>query len=360
MSKRDTATVKALALTVNGTEISAALGSSVLEACRDAGIRIPTLCHDPRIEPYGACRLCVVEIEGMRGFPPSCVTKVAEGMVVRTDTEPLRELRRTIVELLVSDHPLDCMTCESNGCCELQAVAYEFQVTGSRFHGEKHSQTVEDDHPFISRDPAKCILCGRCVRICDEVMGLHVWDWSGRGFDAIADTPFHRPLAETQCVSCGQCVSTCPVGALTPRRRRFQGRPWEVKQAETICSYCGVGCTLVLESKDGVLVGSGTPVGMGVGGGNLCAKGRYGFEYVNHPERLTAPLVRRDGELVETTWEEAIDIVVAKLGGIRDEHGPDSVAGLASAKCTNEENYLFQKFMRLAIGTNNVDHCARL
>lgn len=349
-----------ITLTIDGREVRSSVGRTVLEVCRDRGVYVPTLCNDPRLEAFGACRLCIVEIEGMRGFPPSCAVPATDGMVVTTKSPVLDEIRRTIVELLLSDHPLDCLTCESSGSCELQEVAYRLQVSRSPFEGERRVLEIADDNPVIARDMNKCIQCGRCIRICEEVQGVRVYGWVGRGFDVSAATPFGRPLSATDCEFCGQCVSTCPTGALTERMSRFRGRHWECTETRTTCGYCGVGCTVSLRVSDGVVVGASAPIGEGVNGGNLCLKGRFGYDFVNHPERLTTPLVRRDGELEEATWDEALSLVAERLGAIRDESGSSAIAGLASAKCTNEENYLFQKLMRAGLGTNNVDHCARL
>ncbi len=347
-------------LTVNGERIEAAAGCTVLEACRAAGVHVPTLCHDPRLEPYGACRLCVVEIEGVRGYPAACTARAAEGMVVTTENETLRGLRRTVVELLLSDHKLECLTCDSAGACALQDIAYDLGISESPFTGERHNATTADENPLIERDYAKCISCGRCVRICAEVQGCDVYGSTFRGFDMLPDTPFGVSLADAGCEFCGQCVSTCPVGALTDRMRRFKGRAWELQSTESTCGYCGVGCTIAYEHKDGVITGASAPMERGVNKGNLCAKGRYGHGFVAHPDRLTTPLVRRDGELEPASWDEAIAAVADGIRRTVDAHGPDAFAGLASAKCTNEENYLFQKMVRAGVGTNNVDHCARL
>lgn len=351
---------RALTLTVDGRSVLAGEGQTVLEACRAAGVHIPTLCHDPRLKPYGACRMCVVEIEGMRGYPTSCTVEAAEGMVVVTQSDTLRELRSTVVELLLSDHRVECLTCEKNGGCALQDVAYELGIEVSRFSGEKHVSELEDANPLIERDLTKCISCGRCVRICNEVQGCDVLSYTKRGFDSVPMTPFALPLSESGCEFCGQCVSTCPVGALTDRQSRFAGRPWEVSEVRSICGYCGVGCTVDYRVHRGRIVGASAPVGVGVNNGNLCAKGRYGYGFTQHPDRLTTPLVRRDGELVPVSWDEAIAAVAVGLAKTRDEAGAQAVGGLASAKCTNEENYLFQKLLRAGIGTNNIDHCARL
>jgi formate dehydrogenase alpha subunit len=347
-------------LTVDGRAVAARPGMTVLEACREAGIHIPTLCHDPRLEPYGACRLCVVEIEGMRGYPTSCTTAVADGMVVTTASDTLHNLRSTVVELLLSDHNVECLTCEANGRCGLQDAAYELGIEVSRYEGDKHHAQMDDENPLISRDPSKCISCGRCVRICHEVQGCDVWGYTKRGFDSLPDTPFSVSLLQAGCEFCGQCVSTCPTGALTDKVGRFRGRHWEVQWTETTCGYCGVGCTIELATKNGCIVGARAPLSKGPNYGNLCAKGRYGWSFAQHGDRLTTPLVRRNGEFEPATWDEALALCAEALASARDEHGPGSVAALASAKCTNEENYLFQKLMRAGIGTHNIDHCARL
>ncbi|MDZ4064355.1 MAG: molybdopterin-dependent oxidoreductase, partial [Coriobacteriia bacterium] len=350
-----------IALTIDGRSIEARAGQMVLEICREAGIHVPSLCHDPRLEPYGGCRLCLVQIEGVRGFPTSCTTLATDGMVVATDNPEIAQLRRSVVELLLSDHELRCLSCDSAGACALQDIAYEFGIEESPYQGEKHRVWEGiDDNGLIERDYTKCISCGRCVRICNEVQGCNVYGYTDRGFEAIPNTPYAASLEAAGCEFCGQCVSTCPVGALTDAPGRYQGRVWETTRMESICGYCGVGCTVEYRVKDGRIISAGAPLGRGVNAGNLCAKGRYGWSFTHHPDRLTTPLVRRDGELVDATWDEALGIVAEKLARIRDEHGPDSIAGLASAKCTNEENYLFQKLMRTAIGTHNVDHCARL
>jgi len=355
---------KTITLTIDGRAVSARPGMRVLEVCREAGIHIPTLCHDPRLEPYGGCRLCIVEIEGLRGYPTACTTMATDGMNVTTMSDTLFDLRRTVVELLLSDHKIECLTCESGGKCGLQDVAYEHNIEMTALaslRGDKHFVELVDENPLIERDLEKCISCGRCTRICHEVQGCDVYQATGRGFDSLPNTPFGVSLLHAGCEFCGQCVSTCPTGALTDRPSRFKGRPWEVTWTETTCGYCGVGCTVEYATKDGQVVGSRAPLDKAPNYGNLCGKGRYGWSFAQHPDRLTTPLVRgEDGEFAPTTWDEAIALIAEKLGGVRDEFGPDAVAGLASAKCTNEENYLFQKFLRTAVGTHNIDHCARL
>ncbi len=353
--------MKHISLTIDGIEVITTPGRTILEAAAEAGIRIPTLCYDPRLEPYGSCRVCLVEVEGQgRGFLPACATPADEDMVVRTDTEKLRGIRRTIIELLLSDHPNDCMTCESAGNCELQDLAYEYGVRKPRFQGEQHHHEAIVDNPIIERDYNKCVLCGRCVRICREVQGVGVYDFANRGFEAVPGTPYNRPLTETPCEFCGQCVSTCPTGAIVSIPSKGKGRSWQVRKVRTTCAYCGCGCQIDLHVRDGRIVDVSSPLMVGPGEGNHCAKGRYGYGFVHHSDRLTTPLVRKEGELVPATWEEALGLVADRISKAVKEQGPDSVAFLASARCTNEENYLFQKLARAVVGTNNVDHCARL
>lgn len=346
--------------TINDKKIKVEAGKTILEIAKAEGIHIPTLCHDPRLKPYGACRVCLVEVEGAKSFLPSCTTLATDGMVVKTNTVALYEIRRTIVGLLLSDHPLECLTCESAGRCRLQDLAYELNLEEIMHKGERHSYTVEDFNPFIERDHNKCVLCGRCVRICTEVQGCGVFEFANRGFETITTTPFDRSLMETPCVFCGQCVSTCPVGALTGKLRKYKGRIWETIQTVTTCPYCGVGCQLRLYAKNGEVIGVSADLEEGVNKGNLCVKGRFGYEFINHPERLKAPLIRKGGKFIEASWDDALSLVATRFLETKEKYGANAIGGLSSAKCTNEENYLFQKFMRAVVGTNNVDHCARL
>ncbi len=347
-------------LNIDGKDVVTSSDSTILEAAKQVGIRLPSLCYEQRMEPYGACRICLVEVEGARGLLPGCYTTVTDGMVVHTNTEQLRRIRKTIIELLLSDHPQDCMTCESSGQCELQDLAYEYGVKEARFKGEQHHYDLLEDNPLIERDYDKCVLCGRCIRICREVQGVGVYDFVNRGFDAVPGTPYGKGMQDTPCEFCGQCVSTCPTGALTSVMSKGRGRGWQVEKVRTTCGYCGCGCQLDLHVRDGEIVEVSSPVMVGAGQGNLCVKGRYGYGFVNHEDRLTKPLIRKDGELIETTWDEALWVIADRMNKAISEDGPDSVAFLSSARCTNEENYLLQKLARAGVGTNNVDHCARL
>jgi formate dehydrogenase alpha subunit len=353
---------KTVTLTIDGREVQAPAGVTIYWAARQAGIEIPHLCYGEDVHPVASCRLCVVEVEGMRNLAASCTYPVAQGMKVRTDTERVRKSRRLNLELILSDHNVECIVCEKSGDCRLERYAYEFGIAQSRFSGPRWAKNqfeIDTANPFLVRDYNKCILCGRCVLACGELQYDSAIDYAARGFKAHVATAFHRPLQDSPCEFCGRCISVCPVGALSEKSRQKQGREWEFKQTDTICPYCGVGCTLTLHTKDNRLIKVTTPPNA-VNRGNLCVKGKFGTYYVNHPERLITPLIRQESGFVEASWDEALDLVARRLREIRERHGPDAIAGLSSAKCTNEENYLFQKLMRAVIGTNNVDHCARL
>jgi formate dehydrogenase alpha subunit len=347
-------------LTIDGRQVAAEPGATILQAARAAGIDIPTLCQDDRLEPFAACRLCLVEVEGARAPIVACDSVVQEGMAVTTETDTLAEQRRVLLDLLLSDHKNDCIVCDQAGGCRLQEMAYRYNVSATSYIGAVREYPPRDDTPFIAYDPSKCILCGRCVGICQEVQGCEVLDYAERGFDSVITTSFGRSMVETSCEMCGNCVSACPTGALQDKLSRQQCRIWDAQAVRTVCPFCGCGCTIDLQVKDGRVVQVTSPVGVGAGEGNLCVKGRYGFQFIGHPDRLTQPLVRRDGELVPATWDEALDLVAERFAAIKAEHGADALAGFSSARCTNEENYVFQKFVRAVLGTHNVDHCARL
>jgi len=373
-------------LTIDGKQIETTSGSSVLEAALANGIDIPRLCYHQDLLPSGGCRLCLVEIEGKPNPAPSCGLACAEGMVINTRTEQLEEMRRDIIDMFVSDHPLNCVICDKNGKCDLQRYAYEYNIHESTYDFELSRTLYQDDNPFFVRDHQYCILCGKCVRVCDEIVGANAIDYAERGFVSYISTPFDVPMADSSCVFCGSCVQVCPTAALLTRNRIGKGREWELDRRRTICGYCGVGCSLEFALKDDeVIYAQGYPEAP-VNGEFLCVKGRYGWDFVSKPDRLTQPLVRKDlayelgltdepWELSKTTvlkgkskldnfvpvsWEQAIDITASKLAQVIQKHGSDAVTGLTSARCTNEENYVFQKFMRAGVGTNSVDHCARL
>jgi len=368
-------------LTIDNKKITVPDGISVLDAARQYDISIPTLCHHPKLTPYGGCRLCIVEIKGINRPVTACTTPVSEGMEVTTTSPYLEDLRKTVLELILSDHPNDCMVCEKAGDCTLQELAYFYGLRENRFLGERRIYTKRDGNPFIERDMEKCILCGRCVKVCDEVMGVGAIDFAYRGFKSKICPPYERDL---DCVFCGQCVAVCPTGALTGKMWALKGRQKEIKEVDTVCPYCGVGCNITLHIRRNEVVRISSKEDT-FNEGWLCVKGRFGYKFINHPDRLKKPLIRitpkdsnklqvtsnklknKDLSLVtrhlslfrEASWDEALDYVAERLRAIKEKHGPDAIAGLSSARCTNEENYLFQKFMRATIGTNNIDHCAR-
>lgn len=348
-----------LALTIDGREVGVPQGATVLEACRRHHIPIPTLCHDSELTPSGACRLCMVEIEGTRNLAPACVTQVAPGMIVQTASPRVREARKTILELLAANHPMDCMTCQKMGNCALAQYAYEYGVTGEVYRGERRNLPLDDANPFILKDPNKCIACGKCVRACEEIQGQNVLDFSFRGFDVQVGPAYNLPYGESDCVFCGSCVAVCPVGALTEKGMLGKGRPWEVKKVRTVCPYCGTGCSFDLNVKDGKVIGVTSADGE-VNGKALCVKGRFGYGFIHHPDRLRTPLLRQNGRLVEASWPEALAFVAGRLKAIREEDGSEALGVLSSARCTNEENYLMNKFARAVLQTNHIDHCARL
>jgi predicted molibdopterin-dependent oxidoreductase YjgC len=375
-------------LKIDGQKLQVQPGTTVMEAALANGIDIPRLCYHPDLSVSGGCRLCLVEIDGWPNPAASCGLQCQEGMDICTQSEQLTGKRREVIDLFVSDHPLDCVICDKAGDCLLQKYAYEYGISETSYELEVFRSLYQDDNPFFVRDHQYCILCGRCVRVCEEVIGADAIELVGRGFESHVATPFDGLMIDSSCVFCGSCVQVCPTAALMPVSRRGKGREWELDRTKTICGYCGVGCQIEYALKDGkILYAKATPDGP-VNGEFLCSKGRHGWDFASHPERLTAPLVRRDvaydlgltdeawelpaispldvqglkieDNFIPVEWDTALDLVAQRLAGIVQEHGPDSIMGLASARCTNEDNYIYQKFIRAGIGTNNLDHCARL
>jgi predicted molibdopterin-dependent oxidoreductase YjgC len=345
----DTAT-----LTIDGKRITVPRGTTLLDAARQLEIAIPVLCHHPKLTITGACRVCIVEVNGTP--MTSCSTLAEQGMEVITKSPYIENLRRDIIDLILSDHPYDCMVCERAGECELQELAYKYQIRTPVFRGERRVYARRDGNPFIERDMEKCILCGRCVKVCDEVQGVGAIDYAYKGFGTKICPPFERDL---DCEFCGQCVAVCPTGALVSKPSLYKGRQRDIRTVETVCPYCGCGCALTLHVSGNEVIRASSRQDT-INEGWLCVKGRFGFSFINSPDRLKTPLIKKNGAFVEASWDEAFGYIAEKLSAVRQKHGPDAIGGLASARCTNEENYLFQKFMRAAIGTNNVDHCARL
>ncbi|MBT5032731.1 MAG: formate dehydrogenase subunit alpha [Proteobacteria bacterium] len=326
--------------------------------------QVPTLCDDPRLKPYGACRVCSVEVALKADGPvktiASCHTPVTAGMHVFTQTDSLQKLRKNIIELVISDHPLDCLTCEVNGNCQLQDVAADVGLRDVRYgNGDNHlSREKDSSHAYMRMDLAKCINCARCVRACDEIQGSFVLGMEGRGFESKIIKDNDLLFGDSSCVSCGACAETCPTAAITDR---FQSKALQADNTvRTTCSYCGVGCNLEVSVRNNEVQSIRAPWDAEVNQGHTCLKGRYAFRFYNHPDRLRTPLIRQGSKFVEATWDEAYDFIANKLEKISKNNGPDSIAGISSSRCTNEENYLMQKFIRAVIGTNNIDCCARV
>lgn len=345
-------------ITLNGQRVEMPEGGTLLQAAAKAGFVIPTLCHHPAVADSGTCRICLVEEEKSGRLITACNTQVEEGMAVLLDTERVMEARRTMLELIFSSHPFHCEVCESNNSCELKKLASQEGISGREFPFMQDYRPVVDANPFYLRDLSKCISCGLCVRACQEVQGVGTYELKGWGAQARPAASMDASVDASVCEFCGLCVSLCPVGALIEKPSLHQGD--EDRAVVTTCPYCGVGCSMELRVREGRIAGVRAGVPGSVNGYSLCVKGRFGLDFVHHPDRLTTPIVRREGELVEATWDEALEEVVRRLSAIVEESGPDAVAFLSSAKASNEENYLLQKFARAGIGTNNIDHCARL
>jgi len=341
-----------LKLIINGRQISAASGMTVLQAAQEAGIYIPTLCADPDLEPHGGCRLCIIEIKGMRGMPTACTTTISDGMVINTETDAVNKARRSVIDLLIADHPMDCLTCVKNQRCELQEVAAYLGVTERHLPRTTTERPVDDSNPFFTLDRNYCILCQRCTRACDEVTGVNAIEIINRGYDSKVSTFGDKPLMESICKSCGECVVRCPVAALVPKNNIIP-----TCEVETTCPYCGVGCMMHLGIRDDKIVSIQGSRNSQANNGRLCVKGRYGIaDFVHSSQRLAKPLIRKNDVFQEASWDEALDTVAEKLSG----YSGNQIAVIASAKCTNEENYIVQKFARTVLHTNNIDHCARL
>lgn len=350
-------------LTIDGVEVAVPVGTSVMRAAALVGTKVPKLCATDSLESFGSCRMCVVEIEGRKGYPASCTTPVEAGMVVTTQNQKLADLRRNVMELYISDHPLDCLTCAVNGDCELQDTAGEVGLRAVRYgyDGENHLLAEKDEsNPYFTFDPSKCIVCSRCVRACEETQGTYALTIDGRGFASKVAAGQDESFMDSECVSCGACVDACPTATLTENSIIEAGVPEH--SIITTCAYCGVGCGFKAEMRGNEVVRM-TPWKDGAANeGHACVKGRFAFGYATHPDRITKPMIRDsiDDSWQEVSWQEAIDYAATRLREIQAEHGRKSIGAISSSRCTNEEVWLVQKLVRTAFGNNNIDTCARV
>ncbi len=403
MTNTETQETKAITLTIDGQPITVPEGTTIWDAARKLGIDIPVLCHDPRLAPVAVCRVCAVEVKGARVAQAACIRQVEAGMEVQTQSEKIERSRKMLTELLLADHPIPCVKHQKNGDCELELLGERYGLLKApasngqsrpaiRFRPHVSENGHDASSPVIAVDHNACILCDRCIRGCDDIQNNEVIGRTGKGAQAHIGFDLNSPMGTSTCVSCGECAAVCPTGALFNKALTVNVALPETKAVKSVCPYCGVGCAITYHVKDNKIIqvsGRESPVNHG----RLCVKGRYGFDYALHPQRLTVPLIRRpefyprgplsddvrgeDGQwkrkpggivdyaevmpaFREATWEEALTLVASRLKGIRDQHGPNALAGFGSAKCSNEEAYLFQKMIRTAFGTNNVDHCTRL
>ncbi|HKL25778.1 MAG TPA: NADH-quinone oxidoreductase subunit NuoG [Desulfuromonadales bacterium] len=337
-------------LTIDGKQITVPKNATIYEAAKENGIDIPVLCYAKKLLPYGACRICLVEVEQMKGrLIPSCTTPVTEGMVVTTNSEEITKVRKTVLEFLLVNHVIECPICDKGGECDLQDLTYEYEVVTNRFEGEKFDLPTDEVNPLIERNMNRCVLCGKCVRVCDEIVGYGSYSFINRGFETKIATAFDRGL---HCEFCGQCVSMCPVGALLPRPFKFKARPWQLKEVDSVCGYCGNGCTVTLGVLNNKVETIRFNDKIGVNDGNLCIRGRFGYSYVNSDERLAKPLVRKDDRLVEVDWDEALQAVA---DGFRAAQEGTGVGILSGGRLTNEELFLLKNLAK-TIGTENLDH----
>ncbi|HUI97890.1 MAG TPA: formate dehydrogenase subunit alpha [Xanthobacteraceae bacterium] len=355
--------VKEVTLTIDGEPVTVPEGTSIMRAAMERGTQIPKLCATDMLDAFGSCRLCLVEIEGRAGTPASCTTPVATGMVVRTQTDRLKRLRRGVMELYISDHPLDCLTCSANGDCELQDMAGAVGLRDVRYGyaGEKHPNPGKDEsNPYFTYDPPKCIVCSRCVRACEEVQGTFALTIAGRGFDSVVSPGMQESFLASECVSCGACVQACPTATLNEKAMYDIGTPEH--SVVTTCAYCGVGCAFKAEMRGEELVRMVPYKDGEANRGHSCVKGRFAWGYATHKERILKPMIRAKvtDPWKEVSWDEAIAHAASEFKRIQAKYGKDSVGGITSSRCTNEETFLVQKLIRAAFGNNNVDTCARV
>lgn len=339
-------------LTIDDKQISVDKDATIYDAAKAIGINIPILCHDKKLKPFGACRMCLVEVEQMKGrLIPACTTPVTEGMIVRSSTPDVIKARKLVLELLLLNHPLDCPVCDKGGDCELQNLTYDYKVNSNRLEDEKFQFEIDYNNPLIERDQNRCVLCGKCVRICDEIVSRGALTFISRGIETKIGTEFDGPLS---CEFCGSCISVCPVGALLARPFKFKSRFWALKNRKSVCGYCGTGCNVTFGIKDNKsIVTTIYDEDQGFHNGQLCVRGRFGYQFISSDKRLKVPLIKKDGQLVEASWDEALTLLAEKM-----KIAGSASAALATARLTNEELTLLKKFMKEQLGSENIDHSA--
>lgn len=357
--------VSTVNISINGVSYGVKQGENVLKAALNRGINIPHLCYDSRLSASGACRMCIVKMEGRPGVHTACTLTASEGLSIETDTEEIRHLRKSTMELILSEHRVNCTSCDREGSCQLQDYAYEYGADEEKYpsiYTKNNGENYSSGGIAIGYDPEKCIRCMRCVKICEEVQQCEAITLKGRSGGVLISTPFNMLLNDSSCEMCGQCIDTCPVGALYDKAAKGRGRIRTLEKIRTTCLYCGVGCQIDLniDRDTGKFIKVTSEAGVIPNDGNTCVKGRFGIDYIQSDKRLKTPLIREGESFREASWDEALNLVASKFAGIKKEYGSDSLAGLSSAKSGNEDNYIMQKFMRSVLGTNNVDHCARL
>jgi len=344
-------------LTVDGKKLTAPAGTLLIEACKTVGIEVPSFCYYPNLSLQGACRMCLVKVEKMPKLQTACTTVVGEGMIVITDSDEIKQARKSMLEMLLGNHPLDCPVCDAGGECELQDMTFSYGAAESKFMEAKNHKEEQQWSPVVFFDRPRCILCYRCVRVCGEGMDVWALGVQNRGVSSLIAPNKEDHL---ECEECGMCIDICPVGALTSGAYRYKTRPWEMKHVGTVCTHCGDGCKTTLgvrRSDTGMeIVRGDNRDKSGTNGDFLCIKGRYAFDFANHEDRLTQPLIRKNGKLTPATWEEAFDLVGKKFAEVRDKDGGSAIGVLGSTRTTNEEAYLLSKFARVVLKTNNVDH----
>ena len=354
------ATAQEVALTIDGRNVVGWKGQTILETALDNGIDIPYLCYNPRISKTGACRICLVKVNETM-FKTACTEPIVENMRVVSEDAELADIRKDILTMLLQEGDHNCLFCDANGNCELQRLVMRYDVKMPETDLPKRRRDVDEtSSKGLKRNENRCVLCGRCVKACAEIQLNNVWQFTGRGSKTRLTSGMFEKIGDSECVNCGTCAQLCPTGAISLQAVVDRGPNWEMEKESSICIYCGVGCKIdFFKNREGRLVRAMGNVS-GPNEGHLCVKGRFGFDFMQGEGRLTKPLIKKEGEFREATWEEALDVVSGRFREIKKKNGPDALAALTSAKCTNEDNYLMQKFMRVVIGTNNLDHCARL